>query len=197
MPSACPRGRISLVEHPSGDILVSEAREPQGGQVHVFDSSGNPLATWEGANTPSGHFGTLVRIAADSSTGEVYVSDTRGNHVIDVFDSSGAYLCQITGAGASSTSATECDTSAPGVPGGSLQRPGVATIDPQTGQLYVTDGLGGGGDEHAVIDVFSASGAFESQIDGSDTPQGFLSNNSAFYSIAFDGKSSDLLFARR
>ena len=131
--------------------------EDAGTAVNVFDSSCSPLATWTGAATPAGDFQPAgngeAGIAFDESTnpadphaGDVYVWDA-GNHVIDVFEPGPAenYLCQITGAGSASTSPSECDTSAPGIPPGSFDNnitevriSGGPLIDPGSGNFYVT-----------------------------------------------------------
>jgi NHL repeat len=74
---------------------------PEFGPLSAFDSSGTPLYQLDGSTTPLGDFGDVCGAAVDSS-GNVYVSDY-GNHVIQKFDSSGAYLATI------SVSFSPCD----------------------------------------------------------------------------------------
>jgi hypothetical protein len=63
---------------------------PEFGPLSAFDASGTLLYQLDGSTTPLGDFGDVCGAAVDSS-GNVYVSDF-GNHVIQKFDSSGAYL---------------------------------------------------------------------------------------------------------
>jgi hypothetical protein len=97
------------VNDSTGDVYVADSESHH--DVYVFNSLGVLQATWTGGgsapggNTPSGSFGYgNVYVAVDNSTstadaaagGGVYVTDT-GDYVVDVFDSSGSYLSQITG----------------------------------------------------------------------------------------------------
>jgi hypothetical protein len=90
------------VNDETGDVYVVD----QGNnRVEEFDAEGKYLAQFNGAETPAGSFSagqsqSPYSIAIDNSTdaakGDVYVTDT-GHGVIDVFDSNGKYLSQITG----------------------------------------------------------------------------------------------------
>ena len=78
------------VAHPSGEeVLYAGAGESGQGVVAVFGPGGKLQHTWTGANTPSGPFGFLTGVAADSSvglesSGDVYVASS-GPNVVDVF----------------------------------------------------------------------------------------------------------------
>jgi DNA-binding beta-propeller fold protein YncE len=113
----------------------------------------HPLqATLTGSATPAGSF-TPLGVVVDPVSHDLYVSDS-AHKVIDKFSAAGAYLCQITGAGESSTSASECDTSSPGLPGGALVSAfGQGAVD-STDALLFPDSNG------HLVDRFSAAGAY-------------------------------------
>jgi hypothetical protein len=113
------------------------------GFIHPFKASFNGSATPAGSFTPQG-------VAVDGS-GDVYVSDV-AHDVVDKLSSSGTYLCQITGAGESSSSPSECDKSAPG-PGLFASAFGEGIVEPG-GALLFPDYSG------HVIDRFSAAGVY-------------------------------------
>jgi hypothetical protein len=122
--------------------------------VERFDAADAPLAFSasgsyvEGSTlkgTPSGKFMSPDGVAVDDATGEVYVADG-GLHVVDVFSSTGEYLSQLTGTPASAPV------------GGAFKDPAGLAFDQAAGRLYVTDPGSG------VVDVFSASGQYESQF---------------------------------
>src|SRR6202035_3972607 len=75
----------------NGDAYVAA----ENGEVSVFDSAKAQIGTLDSSATPAGSFGSELQVAANNGTGEGYVLDTQHN-VIDVFDSTGTYLCQIT-----------------------------------------------------------------------------------------------------
>jgi hypothetical protein len=110
------------------------AVDDQNNHIYISDSSNvraydfasptdpTPL-TLDGSNTPAGSFGFgYISIAADNSSGRVYVPETQDS-VVDAFDSSGGYLAQITG-----------------TPGGSFA--GVI-VDQTTGDVFVSDNSSG------------------------------------------------------
>ena len=105
-------------------------------------------------------------IAVDSSSGpnrgEVYVADVE-HGVVDRFGASGAYECQITGS--ATASASECNgVTGSKTPAGSFV-PEAVTVNPANGDLYVSDGaVNSTGSVHGVIDEFSASGAYLTQV---------------------------------
>jgi hypothetical protein len=90
------------VNDETGDVYVID----QGNnRVEEFNAEGKYIAQFSGSETPAGSFsrGQYVAsysIAVDNSTdavkGDVYITDP-GHGVIDVFDSTGKYLSQITG----------------------------------------------------------------------------------------------------
>jgi DNA-binding beta-propeller fold protein YncE len=129
------------VDAKTGNLLVSSSLL---GVVYVFDSAHAYVATWNGSNTPAGSFVRREQeeqfsVAADDATGDVLVSDSR-HHVVDVFNSAGEYVVQITGT--------------PNGPfGGSLGR---VAVDQATGDEYV---LAGG-----VVDVFGSGVVIPSAV---------------------------------
>jgi len=77
----------------NGHVYVPDDVPLQRAAVYEFDATGKYVTAWNGANTPSGLFGTnsSLSVAASGATGNVYVTDA-GSAVTDVFDASGAYL---------------------------------------------------------------------------------------------------------
>ncbi len=150
-----------------------------GGGVDVFEtSSGAQLAGLDGLLTPDESFGESPLVAADNGTGDVYVLDNVHN-VVDVFDASGGYLCQITGR--STPSASECNgVAGSDTPAHGLNSPTGIAVDQATGDVYVIDANDG------AVDVFSAAGAYlpAASISLASIPGGF----STFYTkgIAVD-----------
>jgi DNA-binding beta-propeller fold protein YncE len=111
----------------------------------------HPLeATFDGSATPAGSF-TPMGVAVDASSHDLYVSDF-AHKLIDKLSPAGAYLCQITGAGESSSSASECDKSAAG-PGAFASAFGQGIVEP-SGALLFPEASG------QAIDRFSSAGAF-------------------------------------
>ena len=97
-----------------------------------------------------------VAVAANNATGDVYVLDSTDN-VVDVFDSTGGYVCQITGA--ATPSASECN----GVAGSDTPAHGFGVlrgiaVDQAAGEVFVVDA------RNSVVDVFSVGGAYVRQI---------------------------------
>ncbi len=92
-------GPIGLaIDEASSDVYVADAGN---NRVEEFDATGKYVATITGAETPAGSFSNPSGVAVDNSAspakGDLYVMDV-GHKVIDVFDSSGKYRSQITGA---------------------------------------------------------------------------------------------------
>ena len=90
------------VNDANGDTYVADS---ESGVVDVFETAtGLQLASLDGTATPAGSFGggegsgagNIVAVAASNATGDVYVLDATDN-VVDVFNSLGGYVCQITG----------------------------------------------------------------------------------------------------
>ncbi len=174
------------VDGKTGDVFVPDT-EGNLSVLRVLNASGELVGTWAGANTPSASFGEhyIYSVAADDATGDVYVAD-RSHGVVDVFEASGVYVCQITGAGSATTSASECDGSAPGTPHGAFGEPNGVAVDQATGDVYVSDS------KNEVVDVFDSAGRYLSQITGASTPAGSFSE---VRSMAVDDVSGDLLVA--
>lgn len=117
------------------------------------------LFSFNGSETPAGTLGSPSDITVDAASGDVYVADS-ANGVIDEFTATGGYICQITGAGESSASPSECDKSHPGAPSGNLSGVRSIAVDnsdgPSAGDVYSATS-----DE---IDKFSPTGGFMSRI---------------------------------
>jgi hypothetical protein len=157
-----PAGSPVAVDDLSGDTLV--AGSSAGVRVvRVYDSSAKLIATWSGSGTPAGSFGSLgVSVAANNATGDVYVGD--GEHeVVDVLDSTGAYLGKLTGE-----------------PEERL-RPEFVAVDQATGDVYVNSGR--------EIYVFNSSGVYQSRL---IPPEGKSFSNTP-HSIAVDDVSGKVL----
>ena len=133
------------VNEATGEVYVADSRTDV---VYVFNSSGVLQATWTGggsgagSGTPAGSFGgSFVFVAVEQSSGHVFVVDNESG-VIDVFDSSGTYLAQVSGKR---------------TPRGSFRELyGVAIT--AAGDLYAIDGLAG------VVDVFARGATPEAPI---------------------------------
>jgi hypothetical protein len=137
----------------SGDLYLGESEFGTAeSKVYQADGSGAPTGVeLDGAETPDGSFGfidtTEFRVATgpavDGSTGanagDVYVPDVI-HGVVDRFDESGAYLCQITGD--ATPSASECaGATGSETPAGGLE-PRAVTVDPGSGTVAVADARG-------------------------------------------------------
>lgn len=155
-----------------GDLYVGEIKESTEAllsTIYKFDEDGAYAGVeLDGSNTPGGSFslfepeasilsvdGIAVDGSAGPTRGDLYVADLK-HDVVDRFDESGKYLCQITGT--PKPSASECNgISGSETPNSGFQPTGVA-VDESTGTVYVVDF------EHKVIDKFSQAGAFIGQI---------------------------------
>jgi hypothetical protein len=152
-----------------------------GGAAYVVDETNNRITKWEpatntvttfstGSDTPTGSFGEPKGVAVDGdptspSYKDVYVADT-GSSVIDKFDETGKYLCQITGKGESSTSSSECSKAEPGLSStfGFLN---AIAVDPNSGHLYISNAS-------QTIDEFSPTGNLLAAFNGGESPRGFF-----------------------
>ena len=145
------------IDQSSGDIYVGDEGSDR---VFKFNPSGELVAGFgtageiDGSGVPGG-FGVngVWGVAVDNSSPahNLYVSDTV-NGVVDKFDSSGNYICQITGAGSATTSPSECDPNDPGLAGSAhLDVPAGLAVD-GAGTLYVGEVV------PSTVDVFSQTG---------------------------------------
>jgi hypothetical protein len=156
-----------------GAMLALASAPASAKVVHSFkfslNGSATPGGTWGGEPGP---------IAAAANPPGAFFVGSYGLVLYDKFSSTGTYLCQITGAGASSTSASECDTSAPGLPAGEFGNEEVGNaLDTSTGRLYF-------GDRPGAVDAFSSVGAYEPSQSFSlpEKPAG----------VAFDNSTGDV-----
>ena len=148
------------------------------GRGAVYDYSSVTDKTperWNGDTTPHSSFGERVAVAADNSTGDVYVAD-RSHAVIDKFDAGGTLI----------TTFGDTEPSADGQLAG-LETPaksfspstgeysgfGIA-VDQATHDLYVLDA------GHEVIDIFNEEGEYVTQI--TDKPEGLYDEGGKYAS---------------
>jgi len=151
-----------------GNLDIGEfSFEGPASRVYQADASGTPTGIQlNGSETPAGSFGFLdlatfklssgpaVDISGGSNSGFVYVPDI-AHGVVDLFNESGEYVCQITGS--ATPSATECAGGAGSeTPSGDLMPLSVA-VDPVNGDLAVGDGSG-------VVYKFDEAGEYLEQI---------------------------------
>jgi hypothetical protein len=150
------------VNDANGHILVADSAV---GLVYDYASASDTSpTTWDGSNTPAGSFGGgAVAVAADNSTGDVYVADAT-DAVIDKFDSSGALIASF----GDTTPSPDGQLAGLAAPSGSFSPAQVTTfgitVDQATHDLYAIDA------GHQVVDVFDSTGAYQSQITA--TPAG-------------------------
>ncbi|TMK56337.1 MAG: hypothetical protein E6G51_10245 [Actinobacteria bacterium] len=156
-----------------GNVYVGELFEKKSemlaSRILAFDEDGDYAGvTVDGSTTPRGSIsffdpeagnvafdGIAIDDSAGPNRGDVYAVDVV-HGLVDRFDSSGQFLCQITGR--SEPAEDECG--APGqsaTPDGGFVPVGLA-VDPNSGELYVCDGV------HKVIDRFGPSGEYLGQI---------------------------------
>jgi DNA-binding beta-propeller fold protein YncE len=98
---------------------------------------------FDGSLTPQGSF-IAQGVAADQTTGDVYVADS-AHGVVDVFNAAGGYLSQL----------TQADGVTPFVFGD----PWGIAVDQANGDVYVADPGDG------VVDIFNAAGVYQSNLD--------------------------------
>lgn len=175
-PGALSRPFSVAVDQSTGHVYVADGENNavyRFGALGVYESTISESTVLSSIPKPLGAF-EPVSVAIDETTGQIYVADVK-NEVVDVFkESLGSYSydCQITGAGEASTSTSECDTSEPkpGVPAGAFSRPFSVAFDNSTsssaGELYVTD------EEQGVVDKFSSTGVYLSQLTGPEAAGG-------------------------
>ncbi|HEY7831282.1 MAG TPA: hypothetical protein VIC06_12040 [Solirubrobacteraceae bacterium] len=180
------------VDDSNGKTYVGDSAS---GTVDVFETAtGTELPGWNGSaatnppGTPAGSFGGgQVEVAANNGTGDVYVLDSTDN-VVDVFDSLGGYVCQITGS--ATPSASECNGAAGSrTPAGRFSQPGGIAVDQATGNVYVVDAFDG------VVDVFSATGAYlpSASISLASIPGGFQASEARYTrGVAVDDFNGDV-----
>jgi hypothetical protein len=83
------------VDGESGNVYVTDTVNTK---AYILDPSGSQiLAETDGSDSEAGPFGTLIGayLAVDQSNGHVYVSNVRGNGVVDEFDAAGHFVSQI------------------------------------------------------------------------------------------------------
>jgi DNA-binding beta-propeller fold protein YncE len=158
------------VDDENGDTYVADSKV---GVVDVFETAtGKELASLDSKLTPAGSFGEgqgLVAVAANDGTGDVYVLDSKDG-VVDVFEASGGYVGEITGAA---------------TPAKGFNHPGGIAVAQATGDVYVVDA------ENGVVDIFSAAGVYTGrQISLALIPEGFTA--SLTRGIAVDDFNGDV-----
>ena len=156
----------------AGSVYVAHLTEAEVGLnsfVSKFNRSGSYTGVQlRGGETPQGGFSffnpeefalALSGLAVDSSggpaNGDIYVADV-AHDVVDRFDASGEFLCQITGA--ATPSPAECaGIAGSATPAGGFEPTAIA-VDPSSGTLYVGDA------QAKVIDEFSPAGTYLGRI---------------------------------
>lgn len=107
--------------------------------------------------------GIAVDNSSGASAGDLYIG-SNNPQLVDKFSpssSTATYLCQITGAGSTTSttvSPTECEPSTLGTPAGKFNSVFSVAVDPSDGSLYATENA------FHLIDKFSSTGAFEKQL---------------------------------
>jgi hypothetical protein len=165
------------------DIAADRSGGPSNGDVYTadypanavvkFSSTGTPLATITGTETPAGSFGfvnfntfTFSGIAIDSSgsvnKGDLYAADIEHN-VVDKFDQTGKFICQITAKTpvSSEEQEHECNGAAGSAPTAGSFEPVAAAVN-GAGDLFVADAT------HKAVDEFGPKGEFIKEITGPD-----------------------------
>ena len=144
------------VNDSNGHVLVAESGT---GLVYDFTSAADVTpTTWDGSGTPAGSFGgASVAVAVDNATGDVYVADAT-HAVVDKFDAAGSLITTF----GDTTPAVDGQLAGTASPAGSFAPAAAGTfgiaVNQATHDLYVLDA------GHQVIDVFDATGAYQSQI---------------------------------
>lgn len=133
------------------------------------------LASFDGTETPNGSFSLPARVAVDQRNGDVYVVDVpvgATGGAVQVFDSSGAFVRQLSGA---STPAGTFRLSRVGNSGVAVDSSG-GTSD---GDVYVAD------TRNDVVAVFDADG-YERQLTGISAPTGVAVDRNGDVWVASD-----------
>jgi hypothetical protein len=132
------------VDQSTGDVYVVDEL---GDRVEKFDSSGNFVLQFGSFGSGDGQFASgffsFANVVAVDSSGDVYVADP-GNARVEKFDSSGAYLSQITTG---------------------LSSPRGVAVD-LTDNLYVADPGSG------AVQKFNSAGVYQSSIAAGTNPNG-------------------------
>ncbi len=164
------------------DIAADRSGGPSNGDAYTamfpasivkFSGTGEPLATITGTETPAGSFGffdsntfTFSGIAVDSSgsvnKGDLYVADIE-HGVVDKFDDTGKFVCQITAKApvSSEEQKDECNGAAGSATNVGGFEPIAAVVD-AAGDLFVADAA------HNAVDEFGSKGEFIEEITGPD-----------------------------
>jgi hypothetical protein len=131
------------------------------------------LKTFDGSGTPNGTFFTAGRATVDQGSGDVYVLDV-GAAAVEVFDSEGTFLREITGADtpAESFAFSRVGSSAVAVD---------ASGGLSDGDVYVAD------TRNDVVDVFDSTGLYERQLTGLVAPTGLAVDDSGHLWVAESG----------
>jgi DNA-binding beta-propeller fold protein YncE len=147
-----------------GDTYVVDA-EARVVDVFATATDSQLAMKLEGSATPAGSFPSNgIEVAANNGTGDVYVLDSE-HGVVDVFNTAGSYVCQITGS--ATPSASECNgVAGSATPAGGFSQPRGIAVDQATGEVYVGDASNG------AIDVFGSGGEYLRQILFSAIPGG-------------------------
>jgi DNA-binding beta-propeller fold protein YncE len=161
------------VDDSSGDVYVSDS---SAALIYKFDEDGELVTSFgdtepthdgklKGLLTPAGSFappsGLAFGIAVDQATGELYAIDS-GHAIVDVFDSSGAYLEQ-----------TGVEPDAYGC--GGIFTTGIAVND-KGGELLLSTTCAASTELPKAYRFDLATGAFIAPIDGSETPDESFGN---------------------
>lgn len=151
--SGTPAGWFSpsAIATDGSSIWVSDAGN---NVVDQFDTAGAYHAQIDGTATPAGAFAYTGGVAVDPTTsqptsGYLYVADS-GNNVVDIFDSSGAYVSQIDGTA---------------TPAGSFSWPTNVAVD-GNGDVYVLDSGSG-----SVAEFAPGGTSFVRVVDQGRSPQ--------------------------
>jgi hypothetical protein len=118
--------RAPLAVAPNGDLLVADKDDQL---VQRYDSTGAFLSSFDGSDTPGGAFTGLLDVAIDPDGGEILVVDSSGGDIVqglgtsrvERFGAGGAYEASI---------------------GQGISKPGLVTVDPDTGYTVVAGNLG-------------------------------------------------------
>ena len=156
----------------NGDVYVGELNGSLESFVDKFDAEGKYAGVQiTGAETPQGSLsmvslstfrtgGVAVDSLSGANMGDVYVAAT-GAGVVDKFSEAGALICQLTAKPSASRSVAEAEHECDGAKGsetpqGSIEPTAIAVAP--SGDVYVIDAA------HEVLDEFSPSGEYVSQI---------------------------------
>jgi len=146
------------IDNTTEDIYVASNASSA---VFKFNPAGEGI---NGAGEPSAaplvtevfnHLDIAVDNASDPSAHDLYVPDGT-NHVVKKFKSTGEFICKL------NESEPACPGASPAPFSGS-EGPEAVAVDPTTGYVYVSD------KGNNVIDVFSPSGAYVTQIAASNS----------------------------